>query len=305
MKFIIFPFLVLFSGSLYSAEYVETRIKNLIQEVNNPPSVELDRIRKGSLVRIVWLDIPIYIYHRSKQDLQLLKEIDESLLADPRDTYIDDSVRSRYSSSVAGVYTQLYKAGSEIVKTNKFRSIKKEYLIISGIDPVSSCTLVYDIKDEVRFYDPCSSRAYDSSGRLFKKSKEGKKMVKPFFNLRVLPSFMKGKNIMFLGVKGGYEALPTINTDYTSKYNDQTPSQQLVTAALYNDYESMLKLLKKGADVECLEEKLPSPLIAAIIGSDIRSVDILLKKGATLTKQAVSHAELLKRNDVLLLFSKQ
>ena len=302
MKFIIFPFLVLFSGSLYSAEYVETRIKNLIKEVNNPPGIELNRIKSGILVRVVWLDIPIFIYHRTKKDFQLLEEADETLLADPHDSNIGELIHSRYSSSVANVYAQLYKAGGEIAKKNKFRSIKKEYLVIGGLDPVSGCPVIYDTENEVRFYDRCSSRVYDSSGRLFKRSKEGKKIVKPFFNLPVFPSFMTSKNKMLFGVKGGYEMLPNVSFDYAKIYNGQTPSQQLVTAAFYNDYESLLKSLKKGADVEYQGDKLPPPLIAAIIGSDIRSIEILLKKGAKQTKQAVSLAKLLKRDDVLALF---
>lgn len=304
ISLILFVMTTFLSDSLYAKGYVESLIEKYIDQVNNPPNLDLNRIQRGQLIQSLWLDSAVYTYYRTKKDFELLAKSEKKLLADPDDSYAVDSIKNSYWSSFSKVYSQIYQAGANSIKNKKLRSLEKDYLVINGADPVSGCNLVYDTKDEERFYDVCSSRRYDAAGRLFKVLKNGKKVNKPYFNLRVIPYYMQ-ENLLFFGSKDGYESLPKFEIDFTEHYHGKKMSQQLVVAGFYNDKEKIISALKYGANIDYKINKDLTPLVAAVIGSDSEIIKILLKHGCEISKEAISQAKFRKRPDVVSLFFKQ
>ena len=99
MKFIsliLFVVTTFLSNSLCAKEYVKSLTEKYIEQVNNPPNLELNRIQRGQLIQSLWLDSAVYTYYRTKKDFELLAKSEKKLLADPDDNHAGDSIKNSY-----------------------------------------------------------------------------------------------------------------------------------------------------------------------------------------------------------------
>ncbi len=83
ISLILFVMTTFLSDSLYAKGYVESLIEKYIDQVNNPPNLDLNRIQRGQLIQSLWLDSAVYTYYRTKKDFELLAKSEKKLLADP------------------------------------------------------------------------------------------------------------------------------------------------------------------------------------------------------------------------------
>ena len=120
-----------------------------------PVDVDVSKIAEGSQVLIRWRERPIFVFHRSKQNQQMLQSRhDISLLSDPNS---DEEQQPPYAK-------------------NWHRSIKPEYGVLVGICTHLGCIpLFYPTPSATTpianwiggYFCPCHGSKYDGAGRVY------------------------------------------------------------------------------------------------------------------------------------------
>ncbi|NYT61776.1 ubiquinol-cytochrome c reductase iron-sulfur subunit [Alcaligenaceae bacterium] len=120
-----------------------------------PVEVDISQLAPGNLLLTAWRGRPIWILHRTKEELAALPKM-ESLLADPH------SLASQQPPEMQNLHLQ-----------EGWRSIKPEYLVLVGICTHLGCTPTYmpqpgslDANWPGGFFCPCHGTRYDLSGRV-------------------------------------------------------------------------------------------------------------------------------------------
>ncbi len=117
-----------------------------------PVDVDISKIELGQKITVAWRGQPIFIVHRTPQELDSLALVTNEL----RDPLSKESVQPKYADNV-------------------YRSIKPDLLVLIGICTHLGCVPLY--KPEVGsvqpgweggFFCPCHGSKYDMAGRVYK-----------------------------------------------------------------------------------------------------------------------------------------
>lgn len=123
------------------------------QALGAPVEQDVSKIEPGSMIKVEWRGMAIYIVHRTEAMLESLME-DESLLRDP---HSEESVQPSYAM-------------------NDYRSIKPAYLVLEGVCTHLGCapTPRFDVAAADLgadwpggFFCPCHGSKFDLAGRVF------------------------------------------------------------------------------------------------------------------------------------------
>ena len=101
-----------------------------------PIDVDLSPITDGQIIKVFWRSKPIFIFHRTKHDIELAENVNVDSLPDPA----PDSAR--------------VKAGHE------------QWLVVIGICTHLGCIPIAHEGNYDGFFCPCHGSQYDSSGRI-------------------------------------------------------------------------------------------------------------------------------------------
>lgn len=277
------------------------------EATHHPISIDLKPLEPGGMVRVMYLGRPVWVYRRTPEEIAQLNTVDNEL-ADPASENWHESIKSGFFSSSAYVWSQLLLATERNIESSNTRSISTEYFVFGGWAPYSGCHLTLLAKpksgrDEVSFHDPCVGNDYDPAGRVFKGKMIGGQLGKPAkFNLFVPPHRFPSANTVEIGLPKG-ASLPELPADFFPTYEGVSVQQALQLAARYNQRNMVLLAIAQGADVT-LNFPGHNPLAAAVIGSDIQIVQLMLELGAQPTSSAREAASMLEREDVLELLNK-
>jgi ubiquinol-cytochrome c reductase iron-sulfur subunit len=119
-----------------------------------PIEVEIDQIEPGQMIRALWQGKPVWVVRRTPDGLKSLEGHDDAL----RDPDSTEPNQPPYA-------------------TNRYRSIKPEYLILIGICTHLGCSPLYMPKGqsgemgagwEGGFFCPCHGSRFDLAGRVVK-----------------------------------------------------------------------------------------------------------------------------------------
>jgi ubiquinol-cytochrome c reductase iron-sulfur subunit len=100
-----------------------------------PLEVDLAPIKPGQIIQVFWRSQPVFIFHRTPEDIKLAQDVDWKTLRDPE----PDSAR--------------VKAGHE------------QWLVVIGICTHLGCIPLPHQGDFDGWFCPCHGSQYDSSGR--------------------------------------------------------------------------------------------------------------------------------------------
>lgn len=148
-----------------------------------PVRIDLSKVRPGEMVTEEWRGKPVFIIHRTTEQLENLDKLNDSLL-DPMSN--DKDQQPTYIDGVA-------------------RAIKPEYMVMVGICTHLGCSPKF--RPEIGpadlgagwlggFFCPCHGSKFDLSGRVYKAVPAPK-------NLEVPPYFYETDTVIVVGEDGG------------------------------------------------------------------------------------------------------
>lgn len=148
-----------------------------------PVRIDLSKLRPGEMVTEEWRGKPVFIIHRTTEQLENLDKLNDSLL-DPMSN--DKDQQPTYIDGVA-------------------RAIKPEYMVMVGICTHLGCSPKF--RPEIGpadlgagwlggFFCPCHGSKFDLSGRVYKAVPAPK-------NLEVPPYFYETDTVIVVGEDGG------------------------------------------------------------------------------------------------------
>jgi len=150
-----------------------------------PVEVDISKIEPGQLIRVLWRGNPVWILHRTPNNLAILPTLDNQL-RDPR------SKESDQPKAMA----------------NEFRSIKPEIFVAIGVCTHLGCSPVYrpeiapaDLGPDWKggFFCPCHGSRFDLAGRVYK-------AVPAPTNLEIPPYHYISDTRIVIGMSGGEES---------------------------------------------------------------------------------------------------
>ena len=288
---------VLFPLTVQAQQFPENVINQDIINAKLGKSVQLEHIASGQLIGVEFARLLIYIYKRTPAELLLLKENQKDILADPENKNFKASVKRQFSSSDKVVWVNLLLQAKSIAGQMPLRSIDESILVVSAAAPTSGCALAKTSTEErakgVLFRDPCTGHIFDLSGRAFKGSGT--------FNLEVPPYSITDNTLTLKTLSNSVLDKPPFSKKET--YQTQNATKFLISAARYNDMESVKAAIKQGANINYFGVGEGSPIDAAIAGSSVDVIKFLLTNGAKPTLNSKSLAQALERPDVLKLLN--
>lgn len=107
-----------------------------------PVEVDISKIQPGQKITVPWRGRPIFVVHRTPEELQELSKV-ENLLRDPLSL---ESKQPAYAK-------------------NQYRSIKEPILVVEGICTHLGCVPLFKPEG---FFCPCHGSTYDTAGRVYK-----------------------------------------------------------------------------------------------------------------------------------------
>jgi ubiquinol-cytochrome c reductase iron-sulfur subunit len=296
----------IWSPALTADDYPEGYIVRQLKSAKKPIEVNISSLKPGQLMAIEYVDMPVWIYRRTTKDIEYLSKNDNSILADPKSENLISSIEAAYGSSASYVWGRLLLVDQPAIEKKPYRSLKEEIFVVGGWSPHSGCVLTYHSPNNSKssnaaFYDPCTGATFDVAGRIVKGILTGKGAGNPAsYNLYIPPYKFKNDAALLVGLTEPKE-LPEINVPKERRYLGNTPTEKLITACRYNDLETVKLALKEGANASYYAAGKGSPLDAAIIGSSIKVIELLIANGAKPTPNSLNAANFVGRAEVVKL----
>ncbi len=306
--YVLFILIILSSSSVYAEGFIQQLINRQLKDATQEISVDISKLEPGSAIRVKYVDRPVLIYRRTNQEIANLRAL-RPKLSDPDDSQLLNAIKSNYQSSSSYVWTRLLLSVNRGGFDSTARSINPEYFVFGGWGPYSGCStsINTDTKRKqqgIAFHDPCVGASYDAAGRSFAAEMHGNAQgEQAIFNLYIPPHRFEGPNIIIIGLSNE-NTIKELPSSYTPSYSNLTPLEQLIKAAKFNDIHKVKSALRDGAPANYWETGKGSPLDAAIIGSDIEVVELLIKNGAQETPNTQRVAKFIMREQVLMLLGK-
>ncbi|MDT0593543.1 hypothetical protein [Glaciecola petra] len=289
----------------YPQDYIDTQL----EAVRKPVKVNLKNIKPGQLVSVQYVNMPVWIYRRTANDLAYLAKIDKSLLADPENKNLRSSIEAAYGSSASYVWARLLLSELPAIEKSKHLSKNNEYFVVGGWSPHSGCALTYLPQKSrsnigVAFHDTCSGAFFDVAGMVVKAELTGNAIgTSASFNLYIPPHEFKNKTTLLVGLRSSI-VLPEIHISNERRYMGKSPTEKLITAAKYNDIEMVRMALNEGANANFFAIRKGGPFDAAIIGGSTEIIELLIANGAKPSPNSFNVAGFVDRPEVIELINR-
>ena len=284
-------------------DFPQGLIREQLEQASRLLVVNLGRSHPGELKAVEYVGRPVYVYRRTKGDQANLSKRPNNELADPAGANMASSMHAAYGSSASLVWAQLLLVDQPVLEKRRTRSYRREYLVIAGWGPQSGCRLDIHapggkLPDNAVFTDSCLGTSYDAAGRALRHRSKGKMAQDTVaYNLYIPPHHFDSRDQLVIGLRPDAR-VPELGFAYTNLYRDSDPTHNLIIAARYNDLPSVESALAQGAEINAFRRSEGSPLDAAIIGSPIETVKMLIERGARPTSRSIRSAEFVGRKEV-------
>ena len=285
----------------WADDYPAGLIREQIEQASRRLEVDLSGLKSGELQTVEYVGRPVHIYRRTKADRDYVVRRSHSEVADPSGANLPASVLAAYGSSASQVWARLLLVDQAALEKRRSRSYLDEVLVVAGWAPRSGCRLDFQpparrARKNVVFIDSCKGDAFDAAGRAIRASSKAAAQA-TLYNLYIPPYRIEPGNKLAIGLAAG-ATLPELGVSHASLYRDTDPVHNLIIAARYDDAAMVEGALQKGADVNSFRSEEGSPLDAAIIGSRIETVKLLIERGARPTGRSMRAAEFIGRKEV-------
>ena len=300
----------MWSRLVIADDYPQSYIARQLEIARTPVKINLAKLRPGLLLTVEYVGMPVFIYLRTDRDLAYLARHHETQLADPHSGNLESSLVAAYGSSSSYIWARLLRIDQPDIEKTRYRSLDNRVLVVGGWGPQSGCVLAHDApadgdKDgSATFRDPCVGAVYDAAGRVLKGTLTGSRSGQTArYNLYVPPYTISDGKTLTVGWPRS-KSLPDIPKPGAGRYAGLGPTQALIMAARYDDLPRVRLALEEGADANYFKPGDGSPLDAAIIGSSIEVVKLLIANGASPTTNSLAIARLVGRPEVVELIQR-
>jgi Rieske Fe-S protein len=283
-------------------DYPAGLIREQLEQASRRLEVDLSRLKGGELHTVEYVGRPVFVYRRTAADRAYLAKRERRELADPSGAGMLASVHAAYGSSASLVWARLLLVDQPALEKRRTRSFRDEYLVVAGWGPGSGCRLDFNppgrrpLANAV-FSDSCRKVAFDAAGRALRQASKGNAQATPEYNLYIPPHHFESDKKLIIGLRLDAKP-PELGFSHASLYRDADPTHNLIIAARYDDRGMVDSALSTGADVNSFRTEEGSPLDAAIIGSPIETVKLLIDRGARPTPRSMRSAVFIGRKEV-------
>ncbi|EAQ66072.1 hypothetical protein MED121_02635 [Marinomonas sp. MED121] len=288
-------FLCLTTSLVKADNFPESYFEKELKNINQTVTIDLKDIKPGETLEVNALGRSVLIYRRTAKDLRYLSNHYGDDVVDPLNKNWKKAVDYR-PSTLDSVWKKVLSDTQEQYELKHDRSLLKDYMIVLGHSPFSSCAIYATPKPTHKhaiFYDVCKRTEYDSSGRVLKNIGYSKSDT---FNLHIPPYKVIDSTKIELGLKTPSKHDQAEQIDKID-YSGLTPQETLWLAAHNNDFETIKKSIQQGASPNKMQYR-GSALDYAITGSSYEVVTYLLAKGAKPTAVTNDMIEIVGRNDI-------
>lgn len=281
----------------FPTDYVE----KMLAEARRGTVINVGNLAEGEMISVQFVDRPIYIYRRTATDIRSIEQ--DKTRINLGNTAFRESIRREYGSTSSAAWARLLLSAQKISTTTPTRSLDRRLMVIGGWSPVTGCALRLVPRSNQAvsgsiFHDPCSNTHYDAAGRPLISSTTPNVQLGSF-EISVPPYSLDEGNIVLGPAKG--QPIPNLPFTREELYGFGTPTQKLIAAAKYNDIEAVSAAIKAGATINYFRSGEGSPIDAAIVGSSIDIIKLLVQEGAKATSNSEVAARFLGREDVVTL----
>lgn len=252
---------------------------NLVANVR----VNIKNLQPGQRIAVSWDKHSVWILRRSETDIHNIEKADLRKLAAPKGENLEESLIAIYNPRNP-IFPNLLYLEQAPLETNHYRSIRPDIFVLLSQSPVTGCVLsylpIYTERPPMKswlggFFDTCSGRAYDLTGRVFKKGVNGKA-----WNLYIPPHQYVDDETILIGLGEPPRTLPTKDFAPEIDYNNLDKVSRLHEAAKWGRLDIVSTLIKEGMSVDTPAYNGVSPLLVAIMAGQYDIVSFLLEQGA-------------------------
>ena len=278
-------------------DYPQGLVREQLELAARGKEVDLARLKPGESASVEYVGRPVLVYRRTAADRAYLTKNNKASVADPAAENLRKSIEAAYASSASLVWARLLLVDQPPLEKTAGRSKREEILVVAGWNPETGCRVkleaAHKAKKVATFADECGKGTFDVAGR--RRLDKGKAPERAF-NLYIPPHRFEGERLV-IGLAPGAQP-PELEFSHASLYRGADPTHDLIIAARYDDAAMVESVLGKGADVNAFSKEDGSPIDAAIIGSRIETVKLLLQRGAQPTGRSMRAAEFVGRREV-------
>ncbi|HYL88937.1 MAG TPA: hypothetical protein VEU32_09235 [Burkholderiales bacterium] len=273
-------------------------IAEQLEQAGRAIDVDLTRMQPGDLESVEYVGRPVYVYRRTPSDRRALTGGTPAALVDAHSAGFHESVHAAYGSSASLVWARLLLVDQPALEKRRLRSYRDEYLVVGGWSPRSGCKLQFHpptarARNDMVFTDSCRGTGFDAAGHALRGTGTGA----PEFNLYLPPHRFIGARKLAIGLAQG-KPPPPLDFSPAALYREDDETHNLIIAARYDDRARVDAALARGADVNAFRDDDGSPLDAAILGSPIETVKLLIERGARPTGRSMRAALFVGREEV-------
>jgi ubiquinol-cytochrome c reductase iron-sulfur subunit len=283
-------------------DYPQGLVREQMELAARGVEADLGKLRPGELLALEYVGRPVFVYRRTSADRAYLRKQPDAALADPAGEHLRASIEAAYASSASLVWASLLLVDQPALEKTPGRSKQEEFLVIGGWNPASGCRLELiapnkRAKAATAWTDACNKSGFDVAGRALRQAGKKSTPAERAYNLYVPPHRFAEGNTLIVGLAPGTPA-PQLDFSHANLYRGSDPTHDLIIAARYDDARMVETALAKGADVNAFRAEEGSPLDAAIIGSRMETVNLLIERGARPTGRSMRAAEFIGRKEV-------
>ncbi len=294
------------AGAATADDFPDGYIRAKLQKAKTTVEVNLADIAPGRPFKVDYVDVPIWIYHRTPEDMEYLRKGQTTQLADPQSKHWAESISANTQTSASIPWATLFSFSQPSMEKKRFRSLKDEYLVIAAWSPHGGCALTFMEPDRrpekaALFLDPCRGAWFDAAGRVLKGetyAPPGQPKPPTRYNLFVPPHYALSNSSLAIALAPA-AALSNPGPADLRSYHGLTNDERPATAAASNDIAEVRRALKDGANARYYIPGKLNPFDGAILGGSMEIIELLVANGARPTPNSRNAATFVKRQQVL------
>ena len=318
---IVFLTVVVYASLTVADDYSVSLLPAQIAELQMQIEIDISKIEPGHMIETEYMGGPVWIYRRTKQDLEYFQADRQGGLGDEKIDAIIRKIKGKVRSTTSLLRARTLMLDQPELEKSPYRSKLENYFVFSPTGRLG-CSVQFDMLPHVTrveggvLFDPCSGDQYDSAGRFIDqgsitRSLQNGKIIRSDASisprLEIPPHRYTPDKTLVIGV-ADINILPEISISKEEIYSDLTPTETLLAATAFNDIDVARSALRDGADINppgTGPETGSLALLRAILYSSTAMVELLVTQGATPHLDEIDWAERLDRADVIELLNSE